>query len=288
MFGNRRQLLTLIAFASGAAIMPPQIPQVYAQTSRHPKLSSLRSGDFLWPAKPNDVILYRGTEPSVSVGSDVNPSWEVFRDRLVAELRTHPEPTIRKEAEVLATMSRQQFEVRYFRDSSLGHPVPYAGGSRLSVGHVAIVDIDRSGVAWVIEATPPSGSGLHVAFKRYPKGVMRTSYKMWIKKHFDFSVWHGRLADKDSSAGRAVAVEANKYVGKDYWFWSLDLNDDDSFYCSKLVWLSAFRALGLSIDNNQSSMRSFWFSPKQLMRASTVRMLSEPDASFPDLPNGVP
>ena len=76
-----------------------------------------------------------------------------------------------------------------------------------------------------------------------------------------------------------------KQLGKPYEFFNFDLNDDSGFYCSKLAWMSVWRATSraaqrapVAVDDNPNPRRSFfdWFSPKQLVNARRVTLLHKP------------
>jgi uncharacterized protein YycO len=119
------------------------------------------------------------------------------------------------------------------------------------------------GVPWVIEALAESG-------------VVRHKYDDWLRKRPGEIVWHGRVRELSKTARGQIPIESAKYLGRPYDFWNFDLNDDAGFYCSKLVWMSIWRALGFAIDGNSNSRRTFWLSPKQLLYLKTISRLHDP------------
>ena len=144
----------------------------------------------------------------------------------------------------------------------------------LSVGHVAIVEVDGDGKIWVIEAMPKTSKGYSIVFERISNGVIRTPYDTWAKEHDGYNVWHGRV--KTETGGERIADAAKSFLGRDYWIWSLNFGDETAFYCSKLVWVSVNRALGFALDGDSTMARQLWLSPKRLMKLETVSMLFSP------------
>jgi hypothetical protein len=256
----------------------------------HPDWSTYQSGDFLWPAKPGALIVRSLARPEVrviapdvlvSVAPDVLADWTRERDAAVLALRDSSDATVRAQADTLAALTYPQFRALYYegvdttdqaRTRSLG-----TSFGRVAVGHIAIIEIDGNGAPWVLEATPHKTARQYdIAYTRFPKGVLRTSYDEWIDEHDDYLVWHGRLRDTAPEARGKIAEIARGFVDRDYWFWSLNLADEKSFYCSKLAWLSATRALGQPLDAEVATDRSFWVTPKSIMGLKTVEMLHVP------------
>ena len=246
---------------------------------RHPDWTTFQSGDLLWPAKPDEVIVrsLAGATPR-ALPAEAESEWRKERDAAIADMRATGDPSMRARADALAALSFRQFQAQYFEGVQPGDQTRSLGTSigRLSVGHVAILDIDADGAPWVLEATPSTSRRYEVAYTRFPRGVIRTAYDDWIEAHSEYMVWHGRLRDKPELDRAKIAETARQFVGRDYWFWSLNLADEASFYCSKLVWLSVTRALGTPLDGDAQTDRSFWFSPKSIMSLSTVQMLHVP------------
>jgi len=131
------------------------------------------------------------------------------------------------------------------------------------VGHVGVIEVDDSNVPWVIEALLATG-------------VVRSRYDQWIAGRPGEIVWHGRIRELPLGDRARIAFEAKRYLSRPYDFWNFDLNDDAGFYCSKLVWLSAWRSLRFPVDGNSEPRRKFWFSPKQLLYARLIIRLHDP------------
>jgi hypothetical protein len=280
---DRRSILkSLTALSAGALLdVAPATAQAPAVASQ-PDWTTFQSGDFLWPAKPDAIIVrsLAGAAPQPRGPSEAEIEWTRERNALVAELRAAADPALRARADVLAAMTFQQFRAQYFENVQAGGERTRAlGGTlgRLAVGHIAVLEVDGDGAPWVIEATPARTNRRYdVAYTRFPKGVIHTSYDDWIEEHADYRVWHGRLRDKAADERAKVAALARGFVDRDYWFWSLNLADEGSFYCSKLAWLCASRALGNPLDGEPQTNRSFWVTPKGIMGLKSVQMLHVP------------
>ena len=110
--------------------------------------------------------------------------------------------------------------------------------------------------------------------------MLRARYADWLKRFTNIQVWHGRFRDLDAAATQRIADVARRQLGKPYDFFNFDLNDDRGFYCSKLVWMSVWRAARIAADDNPDPNRGNrfppWFSPKALIGASRVTMLHSP------------
>ena len=180
-------------------------------------------------------------------------------------------------AERLKTMSYEEFERVYFSAQS---PPPQgasrsagAVGRTISVGHVGLIEVAAQGIPYVVEATPKRPDGTAA-------GVIRVRYADWLKSYTNIQVWHGRFSDLDAAACRRVLDVARSQLGKPYDFFNFDLNDDRSFYCSKLVWMSVWRAAKIAADDNPDPQRGKgfppWFSPKALLSAKRMTMLHSP------------
>jgi len=146
-----------------------------------------------------------------------------------------------------------------------GVRIPYAFRNleEIDIGHMGIVELDENKILWVIDAS-------------YGRGVMRISYKEWISYREDQNIWVGRLKGFSTIERSKIVEEAKKYIGKPYDFWNLDLNDDTAFYCSKLPWLSIYRALGFAVDYISYSKRPLWFSPKQFFLLPNIEKIYNP------------
>ena len=111
------------------------------------------------------------------------------------------------------------------------------------MGHVGLIEVDARGIPHIIEATPERPDGTD-------GGVIRLRYTDWLKSYTNIQVWHGRFRDLDTAVCQRVLDVARSQPGKPYDFFNFDLNDDRSFYCSKLVWMSVWRAAQIAADDN--------------------------------------
>lgn len=270
---NRRSfLLALMATPVALSLHPPLAMAQRAKTRRitdFPDPATFRSGDFVWPKKKNAIV------PRMEVPappSEERAAWEAARDRLLQQENLPQEVAGR-----LKNMSYEEFASLYFsgpapsvEKSGEGRSLSI-GGQNIYVGHVGIIQIDGSGVPHVVEATG--------------RTVARTVYADWLKGHSDMQVWHGRVRDLSAGVRARIAAEASKQIGKPYAFFNFDLSDDSGFYCSKLAWMSVWRATSgtgqsaVAMDDNPNPRRAFfsWFTPKQLINAKRVRLLHKPD-----------
>lgn len=264
-------VLAAVALAAAVFIIerrqPPSLPGEHAD---FPDARQFQTGDLLWPKKKGAIIPYSASAPPDAELIE----WEK-QHRLLLDAAEAPgvPPQV---AERLRALTYEQYREIYFGDPPQGNQpqVMRAGTPTVAVGHVAIIDVERGGDVFVIEATPaPQPGSIRGAIVRLP-------YKDWLAGRKDYQVWHGRL-DKGGSDDRAkVVTVARAQVGKPYAFFNFDLNDDSGFYCSKLVWMSVWRALNIALDGNANSDRRGqfppWFSPRQLANSPDVRMLHKP------------
>jgi hypothetical protein len=234
-------------------------------------LGTLQEGDLLWPAKPGAIIRF-----SDDTSGNEATRWQTELRRFAEKLRASENATDRSIAESIAGLTYAEFETLYFRGLLPGQPIPFAAGSTLSVGHVALVSRSRGGKKYIIEAIPSSDRAYDILTRRFAGGVKETEAAVWFRDHDDKLVWHGRLKGISRAEGSQIAQSAKQYLDRDYWFWSLDLADEQDFYCSKLVWRAASKAIGRPIDGNPAAKRNFWLSPKRLMLSPTIEMLHEP------------
>jgi len=179
-------------------------------------------------------------------------------------------------------MSYAEFERVYFSATAAeappSAPPPGARGlgavrQPISHGHVGLVELDAAGIPHIIEATPTRADGSRA-------GVIRSRYTDWLERYSDIQVWHGRFRDLEAGTTRRVVDVALAQLGKPYDFFNFDLNDDRGFYCSKLVWMSAWRGAQFAADDNADSYRGNrfppWFAPKALIAAKRVTLLHNP------------
>lgn len=219
-----------------------------------PAEKNLQSGDLLWPKKPGAYIPYAAVEPS-----DDEAAWEAERQEALAALRAELNVNTAPRLRELKDLTFASFRQRYYNGVVPGQTAFYASGGVAGVGHVGIVETTADG-AFVLDANPRPG-------------VARTAYADWIRERPEHAVWQGRLKNRTARERHAVAVEAARYIARPYRFWNFDLNDDAGFYCSKLVWMAAFRALGMPLDGNPEPQRSFWYSPKQCLNSPEVEIV---------------
>jgi cell wall-associated NlpC family hydrolase len=241
-----------------------------------PDVATFRTGDLLWPKRRGAVV--PRTRSIATAPSLERREWEAERQQLFANPAASGLSA--EVAERLRTMSYEEFERVYFTtqappqgSSTSGTRSLSAAGHTITVGHVAMIEVDRSGIPHVVEATPHRSDGS-------TGGVLRTRYADWLKGFTDVQVWHGRFRGLDQAAARRVAGVALRQLGKPYDFFNFNLNDDRGFYCSKLVWFSVWRAAHIAPDDNPDPDRGNrfppWFSPKALIGASRVTLLHSP------------
>jgi hypothetical protein len=248
----------------------------------HPDAETFQSGDLLWPALPGAVIpFFRNADVQPATVESEAAEWEREKQRFIEQARASGDPEQIAIADELETVTYDEFRARYFNATGPGERrlAPYAAGLP-QVGHVAIIEVDSDGERWVVEATPKAETPYESLYSRFPDGVIRTSYDDWAELHKEYNVWHGRVKARTPAERAVIADTAKQYLGRDYWFWSFNLGEESAFYCSKLVWLSVWKALGLSLDGNTSLERSFWVSPKQLINAPTIEMLYSPAGEY--------
>jgi hypothetical protein len=246
---------------SGQAV--PATPQ---SVSDFPDPKTLQSGDFIWP-KTKGAIVPRTGQPSQD-----QRAFEAARERLL-QGNGSTSGLSAEDINKLKSMNYEEFETLYFSGPA-GRSFSI-GGQTFSVGHVGIIEIDAHGVPYVIEAIPS------VALKG---NVIKTPYSDWLKGQSGAQVWHGRVRDLGPKLRKRIAVEAAKQLGKPYDFFNFDLNDDSGFYCSKLAWMSVWRATRrssarpIAVDDDPHPRRPFlaWFSPKQLVNAKRIVLLHKP------------
>jgi Permuted papain-like amidase enzyme, YaeF/YiiX, C92 family len=256
---SRRQALLGTA-AAGTALLHPA-PTVAQAATQAPGPANLRSGDFLWPKKPGAFVPY-DYQPTGSIAQD-QQRWTEEKNAFVARARSSGNPNIARAANEIEPLSYDEFRAIYLRGQVPGQVTPYGLDNVISVGHIAIVDIDNSGQPWVIEAllTP---------------GVVRSSYDAWLQGRPGEIVWQGRLKAFSPEKCATIAPAAKAYLGTRYDFWDFNLADTSGFYCSKLVWLSVMRSLNFAVDDNPNPVRVIWLSPKQILNSKNVDLVFNP------------
>jgi hypothetical protein len=248
--GSSLGLFLLPGLRAGAAAGLPPLPD--------PKL--FQSGDVLWPKKPGDFVPYDAGPPRSAYADEAK--WNEERDRFIASAATKAPYFTPAQIEKLRKLSYAEFYSRY-TGASKGKSTTYSVGGPIYVGHVGIVEIDETGVPWVIEAL-------------WGRGVIRHTYAEWLVERAGEVVWLGRLTKLSAAKRARIPAEAKKQVGTPYDFWNFDLNDDSGFYCTKLAWMAAYSALNLAVDGNPNPRRFFWFSPKQFLYVPRMSRLIDP------------
>lgn len=262
---SRRSLLmagTVLAVAQHGAVAAQSAGELDFPT---PDIKKFSSGDLIWPKKQGAFVPYNSGNEAIY--DEERLQWEGERDDYVKARKSDPTLTPEEDAQLdlLDKMEFARFLAMYQADEVPDVPGLYAtgGGRGLYVGHVGIIELDNQGVPWVIEAL-------------WKKGVVRHTYASWLAGRPNELVWHGRINGLLDAQGNAIAAEAKKHVGKPYKFWNFDLGNDSGFYCSKLAWLSIYRATGIAIDGKPKMKRGFWFSPKQLLYVERMNRLHDP------------
>lgn len=263
-----------LALSAGPPLAWAQAPDKKAIPD-FPNAAAFRAGDLVWPKKKGTIV--PKTRSLQAAPSQERRDWEAARQQMLADpVASGLSPEV---AERLKTMSYEEFERVYFSAPAPPPPggsTPRSGGAvghTISVGHVGLIEVDRAGIPYVVEATPKRPDGT-------AGGVIRLRYTDWLKGYSNIQVWHGRFRDLDPSASRRVLDVALAQLGKPYDFFNFDLNDDRGFYCSKLIWMSVWRAAQIAADDNPDPRRGNrfppWFSPKALIGARRIALLHSP------------
>ena len=277
MSSDRRRFLiglgaTPLALGAGVSAASAQTPEKKSVPD-FPDAATFRSGDLVWPKKKGSIV--PRTRSAQAAPAQERREWEAARQQMLADpAAAGLSPEV---AETAQDHELRRVRTRLFLGSNHRHlrgrraaPVPLG---RISVGHVGLIELDARGIPYIVEATPKRPDGT-------VGGVIRVRYADWLKSYTNIQVWHGRFRDLDAAACRRVLNVARSQLGKPYDFFNFDLNDDRSFYCSKLVWMSVWRAAKIAADDNPDPQRgkSFppWFSPKALIGAKRVAMLHSP------------
>jgi hypothetical protein len=249
---------TLSALAVVVALLPPWLAwdvEIGAAAAAEqgaparPNPENFQKGDLIWPRLPGAIVPYDSTPGAA--GPEHELRWQRERNANLNRLT------------FLNTLSYDQFVERYLRDAPAPGVTPQSPRSNVPyVGHVGIIDV-QDGIRWVIEAAPPE--------------VRRIPYGKWLDERPKEIVWHARFKSDDPSLRARIADEAGRHLRRPYNFWNLDLTDETAFYCSKLGWLSIFKATAVPPDGNKDGKRSFWYSPKELMHSKEIEMLFSPE-----------
>jgi hypothetical protein len=229
---SRRLFLIYAARLAAAAVLPGCAIRTSPPTvSGPPDPATFEPGDFLWPKPPGTIIPYESRPENIT---DERAVWESEKRRFIESVRANPAASLedRQVAADLEGITFATFKRRYLLDAAPDTVDPFGSlVALLPVAHVGIVFFPQTGDPWIAEATPPS--------------VQVRSYPQWLADRPGEVVWHGRLSGVPREKRALIAAEAIKYKGRPYHFFNFDLTDITGFYCSKLAWLSTYRALGL-------------------------------------------
>lgn len=222
----------------------------------------------MWPKTPGKRIYYNET-PGVDEDED-RRNWDIDRSLFLDSFSAAGEVFPSHVIDEIRSMTYDVF-VRLFsiargaaakvRQEAIER-FPYESG------HVAIIDIDKSTQrAFVIEAI--KGTGVSIS-----------SYDSWSEHRSKQQIWHGRIKNLSLGDGARFAAAARSHIGKPYWLWSCWLDNDRHFYCSKLVWLSAMKAIERPLDGISSSYRFPWVSPAQILYGGSIDILHSPGGHY--------
>lgn len=260
---TRRAFLASLAAVTGSAtlhdssVIAADRPRVAARPD--PKL--FQTGDLVWPKKPGAYVQYHAG--SANSPDEDRKQWLQERDAYLARMNAAKLDDLdRERVKLLQNMEYREFLAVYEGDQAPGVPGAYSGGA-VYVGHVGIIDIDKDGYPYVVEAM-------------LNRGVIRSTYEDWLAARPGHLVWLGRINGISVDDRVKVAAAAKVQLGKPYAFWNFDLNDAKGFYCSKLVWFSVYRALGFALDGKTNPQRLLWLSPKQVLYLPRVDRLHDP------------
>lgn len=247
----------LFLLGSLAAFLPTSAFARACKPGKRSPKSELRSADLLWTALPGQYIRF-------SEGDDQAERDLYERERAVAvgELRARG---LEARAKRLENMGFEEFRARMTHGVE---PEVYRqySGSWLDYGHVAIVERDKGNDVWIVEALWG--------------GVHRVRYDDWLEgrngvKHgaLCHNIWHARprradgqeLSDSERDAVVFYASEQARMKRPYSLAFAGSLDNEKSFYCSKLIWLSFFKGAGFALDGDVSTDRDIVdMSPKKL------------------------
>lgn len=226
-----------------------------------PPASALQAGDLLWPKVSGIWVPFSsrpGTEQEREAADWEREKAAFLKPLLDAKSSTDQERELYSK---LANLDYPTFKVLYLDDADPARATNF-GGNVFYVGHVGIVDL-VDGVPWVYEAV----MGI---------GVRRITYQAWLEGRKGELVWLGRLNDATPEQRAAVASKAAEYIDKPYKFFNFDLSDTSGFYCSKLAWFAITSATKVPPDDVENPHRTFWYSPKRLMRSRHITLVYNP------------
>lgn len=264
---TRLPFMHLAVLLAAVLLLASPTSRAQAGGTERPDASMLQHGDLVWPRNPRSIVPYDSS--SASTADAQKRQWEAERNAFVARVRD-PARNATKQMLQLATnleaLSYHEFQSQYLANVTPVDISRYGGGEDLFyVGHVGIVEVAADGKRFVIEAVWGD-----------VKMVQRIAYEEWLRKRDGAWVWVGRIGKLTAEQRNAFVTYARTQVGKPYDFWNFDLDDDTSFYCSKLAWQALARAAKLYADDREDPRRSFWFSPKQLWNSTHVLRINAP------------
>jgi hypothetical protein len=224
-----------------------------------PTADQLQDGDLLFPRPPHAWI------PYLSNAATPAADQQAYEAAKRAFLAARPKTTAYfrpEDYERIRQLSYADFRSRYDHVERERFVPILPLGANFSVGHVAIVGRSGHDAPYIVEAWLGAGK------------VIKHPFAEWDARFARQYVFQGRFKALTPAQRTAFRAEAEKQVGARYDFWNFNLNDDSGFYCSKLVWLAAFRALRLAVDGNSDPERVIWFSPKQQFNCASVDHLN--------------
>jgi cell wall-associated NlpC family hydrolase len=274
---GRRQLIVGAAALCAQSFIGSNVAS-QPVTGKVPNPKSFRTGDFIWPKKDGQFVPYAGTARAGAAVDEQElneDQWNQMRIQYIRRARsssnTGPDADYRRRiADRLEEMTYSEFFHEYAAGVTPDRFQTYGLSNLFYVGHMAILDVDADGAAFVVEAV--LGQSLSCR-----SCVQRVSYQEWLKARGDIYVWHGRLRNSDATTGAAVAKAALAQAGKPYDFLNWDLLDESGFYCSKLAWYAAYKGAGVALDADTNPKRNIWFSPLQAVRRTKeIELLFNP------------
>jgi uncharacterized protein YycO len=257
MITRRLTLLGAAATLAACQTVPKPRDEVRNDLSE----DTLQSGDLIFPRRPGARVIYKSASPSPRLSNE-RSLWEAGKAQALASGKAGRMDLREGDMKRLRATTYDDF----LQDYSAPATAPGDGLSALGLttGHVAIVvrDGDRLDV---VEAVT---SNLN--------RVDRRPYRAFAEEHRPDMLWQARLKGCTGQERDAFARSAASHTGKPYDFFNFDLTDDSSFYCSKLVWLAAWRSLGRAVDGDPNPRRGLWFSPKKLLNLSALEKIVVP------------
>lgn len=245
----------------GVSLLLHSLPRAsHAAEGDRPSPGTLQAGDLLWPKPKGKIVPYEG---KAADPANERSLWDNEKNEFIDKYLNAPNVSAEEmeAARQLYQMNYEAFRSRYLADEEPGEEKPFFSIGPFYVGHVALVFL-KDGAPWIVEAVRPK--------------VRTISYDAWLQEPGADTVWHGRIVGEKADRRLSVAQEGLKYKDREYAFFKFNLDDETGLYCSKLVWLAVYRALGWAIDDNPKPFRWPWYSPKQLMRSRHICLVLNP------------